>query len=330
MRYEILGFTPNTGQWKWAKEKADEAIENYNIYQKYFSKITLEDYWIKTGKIKKFIRRNLAGTGKNQGVEHWIEPNDYILRNTNWSDIFASKKSPEIGGYFDFAKNVELLKLIVECADCHDSIILDFFAGSSSTAHAVMQANYEDCGNRQFIMVQLPEKCAEDSSAFKTGYSTIADISRQRIRKVIQQIEQEQSSDLLSTHNSNLGFKSFVLAPSNFKQWRGDHIETAEQLVQQIELFTQPEKEGATTENILFELLLRFGQPLTTPIEILDIAISNQQSAISNQQSAISNQQSAISNQQSAISNQQSAISNQQSAISKSIRYKSEKYTLCA
>src|SRR5690606_7212670 len=86
MRYELLGVTPTTGQWKWKKEIALEAVENYIEYvNKFSSEISLEEYWEKTGRVKRFIRRNKNGQGKNMGVEHWIPPSDGILRNTNWS-----------------------------------------------------------------------------------------------------------------------------------------------------------------------------------------------------------------------------------------------------
>jgi len=100
-------------------------------------------------------------------------------------------------------------------------------------------------------------------------FSTIADIARERIRRVIQKIHDE--ADLASPAPDNLGFKSFVLAPSNFKQWRGDDIETAEQLAKQLELFVQSEKEGADIDDILYELLLKAGFPLTTPLERLSL-----------------------------------------------------------
>ena len=90
MRYDILGFTPTTGQWKWKKETALEAVKNYISYIDDFSNtMSLEEYWDITGRSKKFIRRNPNGKGKNRGVEHWVEPSNEILRNTNWSDLLA-------------------------------------------------------------------------------------------------------------------------------------------------------------------------------------------------------------------------------------------------
>lgn len=149
-------------------------------------------------------------------------------------------------------------------------IILDFFAGSATTMQAVLEKNQEDGGGRICVSVQLPEHCESGSEAIKAGYATIADISRERIRRAIQKIR--NSADLITPAPTNLGFKSFRLTPSNFKQWRGDDIDTPEQLAEQIELFAQSEKDGAQVENMLYELLLKFGQELTTPIETLEIA----------------------------------------------------------
>jgi adenine-specific DNA-methyltransferase len=150
-----------------------------------------------------------------------------------------------------------------------DDIVLDFFSGSCTTAQAVMELNKNDGGSRQVICVQLPEPCEEESVAYKAGFNTVAEISRERFRRVIGAIR--QSSDLVTKAPENLGFKSFLLTPSNFKQWRGDGIDTPEQLAEQIEMFAKSEKEGAQVEDMLYELLLKFGQELTTLIETLEI-----------------------------------------------------------
>lgn len=171
---------------------------------------------------------------------------------------------------FDFPKPYELIRELVRQGDGEDCLVLDFFAGSSPTAHAVLELNAQDGGNRQCISVQLPEAIEDGSEALRAGFRTIADIGRERIRRVIQSIH--QSSDLASQTSDSLGFKSFLLTPSNFKQWRGDGIDTPEQLAEQIQMFAKSEKDGAMVEHILYELLLKFGQELTTPVETLDVA----------------------------------------------------------
>ena len=197
MRYDVLGFTPETGQWKWKKELADEAVKNYEEYKKNFAdRMSLEEYWEQTGKVKKFIRRNLEGKGKNKGVEHWVAPANGILRNSNWSDILASKPTG-VDIPFDSPKNADLLVELIKLSDAEDSdIILDFFSGSATTAHAVMQLNAEDGGNRQFIMVQLPELTDEKSEAYKAGYKNICEIGKERIRRAGAKIKAEEMSKI--------------------------------------------------------------------------------------------------------------------------------------
>jgi adenine-specific DNA-methyltransferase len=101
-------------------------------------------------------------------------------------------------------------------------------------------------------------------------FETIAAISRARIERVIEEITSQ--ADLATPAAAGLGLRSFTLAPSNFKQWRGDGIDTAEQLAEQMALFTQTEKPGAQVEDMLYELLLKFGQELTTPVQALEVA----------------------------------------------------------
>ncbi|KUK53507.1 MAG: Adenine specific DNA methylase Mod, partial [Desulfotomaculum sp. 46_296] len=192
MRYEVLGVTPDSGQWKWRKELAGEAVQNYNVFcDRYQEKMTLEDYWEKTGKNKKFIRRNVSGKGKNQGVEHWVAPAVGILRNTNWSDLLASKPTG-VDVPFDSPKNTEVIIELLRLSNIDaDGVAIDFFSGSATTAHAVMQLNAEDSGKRKFIMVQLPEPCAPDSEAAKAGYANICEIGKERIRRAGEKINAE-------------------------------------------------------------------------------------------------------------------------------------------
>ncbi len=167
--------------------------------------------------------------------------------------------------------HVVLARLIRYCmGDDENGLVVDFFAGSASTAEAVLSLNAKEGGNRRVLAVQLPEPCEETSAAFKAGCETIAAISRERIRRVVEQIRDK--ADLVSPAPANLGFKSFLLTPSNFKQWRGDGIDTPEQLAEQMQMFAKSEKDGAAVEHIFYELLLKFGQELTTPVETLDVA----------------------------------------------------------
>jgi adenine-specific DNA-methyltransferase len=166
-------------------------------------------------------------------------------------------------------------KLIPQICNSSD-IILDFFAGSGITAHAVLDLNEQDGGNRQFICVQLPEALEESSEAYKAGYRTIADICKARISKVIARLQTgrktaTQNADLFAdtTPKQPLGFNSFKIAPSNFKQWRSDTENQA--ILEQLDLFRHSEKPDSDNYNMLVELLLKSGRPLTAQVETLTI-----------------------------------------------------------
>jgi adenine-specific DNA-methyltransferase len=141
-----------------------------------------------------------------------------------------------------------------------NAIVLDFFAGSCSTAHAVIDLNSRDGGNRRFICVQHPERCDADSAAARRGFKTIADIGRARIDAVIRKLAAERPAE-----HTRLGFRSFNLAPSVFKVWRGDGLLDEESLREQLSLFRGSEKAGATSWDILWELIVSRGLPLDTP-----------------------------------------------------------------
>lgn len=156
MRYELLGVTPVSGQWKWKEETALEAAENYRIFlEEHAQTSTLEQYWAETGKCLKFIRRNPRGAGQNQGVEHWIPPSDTKLRTSNWTDILASRPVEKtMGVAFPNAKNVDLVRnAVAMCSDDADWV-LDFFAGSGTTAEAVLSLNRATQGTRRFVLVE--------------------------------------------------------------------------------------------------------------------------------------------------------------------------------
>lgn len=175
-----------------------------------------------------------------------------------------------LGGLFDHPKPRGLISKVLRIATEADDLVFDFFAGSATTADALLRLNFEEVSDRRLVLIQLPEPTAVDSAAASAGFETIADFSRERFRRVIEAVQ--KSSDLVTQAPVNLGFKSYRLAPSNFKQWRGDGIDTAEQLAEQMQMFAKTEKEGAAVEDMLYELLLKFGQELTTPIETLEVA----------------------------------------------------------
>ena len=184
--------------------------------------------------------------------------------------------------YFSSPKPVKLVYYLADIINDSDAVILDFFAGSGTTAHAVMQLNREDGGNRKYICVQLPEPCDENSEAAKAGYATIADIAKERIRRAGAKIraeieaEQEKKNGQLKFDNAqqakmpDLGFKVFKLADSNFKQWRKIRGSETEAWKQQVIEFTDPVAENATVGNMVYELLLKSGKDLNSTIEHKD------------------------------------------------------------
>lgn len=207
--------------------------------------------------------------------KNYLEETDLIVRTpVIYKDGRAASKVVKklLGGQvFDNPKDHLVLSDLFAYAGVDtdsNAIVLDFFGGSCSTAHAVLEMNSKDGGNRRFVCVQIPEECDEKSLAFKKGFRTIAEIGRSRIKAVIEKLH--ESSKLL--RNDYLGVKSFILSPSNFKQWRGDGIDTAEQLAEQVRMFAKSEKECVQVEDMFYELLLKFGQELTTPMEILNVA----------------------------------------------------------
>lgn len=171
-------------------------------------------------------------------------------------DLFGSN-----AGVFDTPKPTRLIKRIIQMAEstAGNDIILDFFAGSGTTTHSVMELNLEDGGNRQSISVQMPEVLDEDSEAYKAGYRTIADITRARIDKVIAKLKTEHSDK-----TADLACAHFTLAPSNFMVWRGD-AHSVEALRDQLALFQSAEKPGTDAQghtdqaSLLAELLLKHG-----------------------------------------------------------------------
>jgi len=188
-------------------------------------------------------------------------------------------------GIFETPKPVDLIKKMLNISTTlkEKAIVFDFFSGSCTTAHAVLELNKEDGGNLKFIMVQLPEPTGEDSEAFKAGYKTIADIGKERIRRVIKKINDERkeaakqkklaSSGETSAGNEpqDLGFRVFKLDKSNFKVWDG-RVPANGKVEKQLEDFIDHVRMDSTNEDILYELLLKSGFELTTPVSEKKIA----------------------------------------------------------
>ena len=164
------------------------------------------------------------------------------------------------GKLFDFPKPSSLISFFLNTLHDDQALILDFFSGSGTTAHAVMQLNAEDGGNRRYLCVQLPEETDEKSEARKAGFATIAEIAKERIRRAGKQV----SDGLKDGQSVDTGFKVFKLSESSFKQWR--QPENGADLEQQLRLAIDSVAEHAIPENMVYELMLRLGCKLTSPV----------------------------------------------------------------
>ncbi len=182
------------------------------------------------------------------------------IRGNWWKEYYKDMMNVTKEGTTNFKngkKPVRLVKDLIRLIKDKNAIVLDFFAGSCTTAHAVMQLNAEDSGNRRFLMVQVDEKTPVDSDANKSGYPTVAEIGRERIRRATKNIQDTFSSKIL-----DLGFKSFLLDSSNFEIWE-NMIEKIPDLQKNLKNHIDRRKENRTNEDLIYEVLLKHGSKLT-------------------------------------------------------------------
>ena len=165
--------------------------------------------------------------------------------------------------YFDFPKSVTLLKHLAKIGSNLDNYILDFFSGSATTAHSVIQLNAEDGGNRKYIIVQLPELCDENSEAYKAGYKNICEIGKERIRRAGEKIKSDESLPLENREKLDIGFKVFKLDSSNIKEWDTDTEDLQQSLLDSMESI----KLDRNSLDVLYEILLKYGLDLNIPID---------------------------------------------------------------
>ena len=227
--------------WRWGKDKARENLNNEIIGYK----ISNTEYRIV------------------QKMRH----SEKIIRSLLIDNKFTSRRgTAEVesimkGKFFSFPKPMGLLRDFVFIGGRHDDIILDFFSGSATTAHAVMQLNAEDGGKRKFIMVQLPEECDEKSEAYKAGYKNICEIGKERIRRAGQKIKEESP---LTTQDLDIGFRVLKLDSSNMEDV---YYTPKEYMDKEIDLFADNVKADRSAEDLLFQVMLDLGTPLSSKIE---------------------------------------------------------------
>ena len=204
---------------------------------------------------------------KGNGNIHYLKKRDQsyiisVLRNYGTTQN-ASNLLTELGlkKYFSFPKPVDLIKFLFKIqANYKDGLFLDFFSGSATSAEALMKLNIEDNGNRKFIAIQLPEATAVNSDSFQDGYKNICEIGKERIRRVVKRIKEENPE---KSKDMDLGFKVFKLDGSNIKSWDGNPENLNESLFDAVGNI----KTDRTEEDVLYEILLKYGLDLTLPIE---------------------------------------------------------------
>ena len=238
--------------------------------------------------MKEEIERGRVVFGKDESTTPKIRTNLFeqdteVLRSVHFS--YAQTATQEFNKLFDGVrifenpKNPSDIKKLVEyiTAKNDNDIILDFFSGSATTAHAVMQLNAEDGGNRCFILVQLPELCDEKSEAYKAGYKNICEIGKERIRRAGKKILEEHAQVTMEEDKSPLdvGFRVFKLDTSNLKTWNATPIEDEQLdlLYQRMNTMIHRVKPERTDLDMIYEIMLKLGVPLTysvTPFSIND------------------------------------------------------------
>ena len=199
--------------------------------------------------------------------------NEYMSFPSIIHEVFTAQGTAEIREFFgfqayDFPKPSELIRGFVEQGTGKDDVVLDFFAGSASTAHAVFLQNRTDGGTRQCICVQLPEPTGEQSEIRRQGFNTIAEIGKERIRRVIKKLQSEAEGHLaFEDRSEDLGFRVFKLAESNYRQWRGVGERDGEKYADEMDLFTDPLLPGWKPEHVIWEVALKEGYGLSSTVE---------------------------------------------------------------
>ena len=234
--------------WRWSKPKIINGIRNGYLA---FKKNTKGDI--------KLVQKNYEffNTSTEQRIEEHKIPFRNIIDFTNTSDgtkdlknIFGEKK------YFDYPKPLKLIKHFMDISLNENDIILDFFSGSATTANALLEFNSENFKNNRFILVQIPEETKEDSNAYKDGYKTICDIGKERIRRAGKKIVEETGKKDL-----DIGFKVFKLSSSNIEKWDPDYKNIQQSLT------SENIKEGRSNEDLIYEIMVKYGIDLNLPIE---------------------------------------------------------------
>lgn len=274
---ESVPIQPSTmedGTWRWSQERVLQ-----NLTQLIGKPILRDEKTVWDVYQKDYFDRAEGRRTKAKSI--WDESEINYQNGTT-----EIKNSLGSSGVFDYSKPVFLIKQALKMIQYDkDDIILDFFSGSATTAHAVMQLNAEDGGNRRFICVQLPELCDEKSEAYKAGYRNICEIGKERIRragaKIISNKEQVTGNsetigedktvncNLLPVNSPDVGFKVFKLDTSNIKLWDGTPVaeEDIQIMLDRMNDMIDSIKHDRTDMDVVYEIMLKMGVPLTYPVK---------------------------------------------------------------
>lgn len=254
----VLPASTNDKVWRWSKERFLKEKEAGNIEFKRSNGVLLNSdgnpaSWNVYTKIWLSDRQDEGST-----------PVDLISK---WENRHSAKELKELEIPFEFAKPTGLIHYLMTLPNISSGdTVLDFFSGSATTAHAVMQLNAEDGGKRKFIMVQLPEDCAEDSEAYKAGYKNICEIGKERIRRASKKIKEENP---LTTQDLDIGFRVLKCDSSNMEDV---YFTPKEYMDKQQSLFIDNIKKDRNDEDLLFDAMLKLDTPLSSKIEKITIA----------------------------------------------------------
>lgn len=240
------------GRWRWSKSKVER--EKDLLVVRAVKRGTEYEYDV-------FSKDYLSENKRRKPMSIWDDKeinNEFATELL--TDLFKEKK------IFDYSKSLFLLKKLITVLSSADSLVLDFFSGSATTAHAVMQLNAEDGGKRKFIMVQLPEECAENSEAYKAGYKNICEIGKERIRRAGKKIKEENP---LTTQDLDIGFRVLKCDSSNMEDV---YFTPKEYMDKQQSLFVDNIKKDRSDEDLLFDAMLKLDTPLSSKIEKINIA----------------------------------------------------------
>ena len=236
--------------WRWSKDKMEWGFQNgFLEFKKNNGKWTLNS--------KQYAKVNNEGVKMLRTTPYRNLIDEASIKTTSGSRYIVSLFDSKV---FEYPKPIDLITRLLNIASTSDSLILDFFSGSATTAHAVMQLNAEDGGKRKYICVQLPEETPEGSEARKAGYATIPEIAKERIRRAGRKIKEESQ---LTTQDLDTGFRVFRIDSGNYKNVTMQPNEYDQQM---LDLFVDNIKADRTDLDLLFGAMLAWGVQLSLPM----------------------------------------------------------------